>query len=50
MAKFGDDLQRWCCEMEAERVEDEDVWFVQSHIVVCVDPEKNCGRVSKSST
>lgn len=42
--QFGEDPSRWRREMEAEWVEDEDVWLPQSLIVSCIGTEKTCGQ------
>jgi phage FluMu gp28-like protein len=42
--QFGEDPMRWRREMEAEWVEDEDVWLPQSLIVSCIGTIKSCGE------
>jgi phage FluMu gp28-like protein len=42
--QMGDDLSRWRREMEAEWVEDDNVWLTQSLIASCVGTAKNCGQ------
>ncbi len=40
--QMGDDLSRWRREMEAEWVEDDNVWLTQSLIASCIGTVKNC--------
>ena len=42
--QMGDDLSRWRREMEAEWVEDDNVWLTQSLIAACIGTEKSCGK------
>jgi phage FluMu gp28-like protein len=42
--QMGDDMSRWKREMEAEWVEDDDVWLTQSLIASCIGTLKNCGE------
>ena len=41
-AQMGDDPSRWKREMEAEWVEDDNVWLTQSLIASCIGTVKNC--------
>ena len=41
---MGDDPSRWQREMEAEWVEDDNVWLTQSLIASCIGTEKNCSE------
>ena len=41
--QMGDDISRWRREMEAEWVEDDNVWLTQSLIATCIGTTKNCG-------
>jgi phage FluMu gp28-like protein len=43
-AQMGDDPSRWKREMEAEWVEDDNVWLTQSLIASCIGTEKNCNE------
>ncbi len=40
---MGEDQGRWRREMEAEWVEDDDVWLTQSLIAACIGTAKTCG-------
>ncbi len=42
--QMGDDPSRWRREMEAEWVEDDNVWLTQSLIASCVGTNKSCGQ------
>ena len=42
--QMGDDPSRWKREMEAEWVEDDNVWLTQSLIASCIGTEKNCNE------
>ncbi|MBE3116008.1 hypothetical protein IMZ68_02270 [Candidatus Bathyarchaeota archaeon] len=42
--QMGDDPVRWRREMEAEWVEDDNVWLTQSLIASCVGTSKSCGE------
>ena len=42
--QMGDDPSRWRREMEAEWVEDDDVWLSQSLIAACIGTQKSCGE------
>ena len=42
--QMGDDPSRWKREMEAEWVEDDNVWLTQSLIASCIGTAKNCGE------
>ena len=42
--QMGEDQSRWRREMEAEWVEDEDVWLTQSLIASCIGTSKSCGE------
>jgi hypothetical protein len=41
---MGDDPSRWQREMQAEWVEDDNVWLTQSLIASCIGTEKNCSE------
>ena len=41
---MGDDPSRWQREMEAEWVEDDNVWLTQSLIASCIGTVKNCSE------
>jgi phage FluMu gp28-like protein len=41
---MGDDLSRWRREMEAEWVEDVNIWLTQSLIASCIGTAKNCEK------
>jgi hypothetical protein len=41
---MGDDPSRWRQEMEADWVEDDNVWLTQSLIASCIGTQKNCDR------
>src|SRR5665647_769570 len=43
-AQMGDDSSRWKREMEAEWVEDDNVWLTQSLIASCIGTVKNCSE------
>ena len=43
-AQMGDDPSRWQREMEAEWVEDDNVWLNQSLIASCIGTVKNCSE------
>ncbi len=42
--QMGDDQSRWQREMEAEWVEDDNVWISQSLIAACIGTVKSCGE------
>jgi phage FluMu gp28-like protein len=42
--QMGEDPSRWRREMEAEWVEDDNVWLTQSLIASCVGTNKSCGE------
>ena len=42
--QMGDDPSRWKREMEAEWVEDDNVWLTQSLIASCIGTVKNCSE------
>ena len=42
--QMGDDLSRWKREMEAEWVEDDNVWLAKSLIASCIGTVKNCSE------
>lgn len=42
--QMGDDQARWRREMEAEWVEDDNVWLPQSLIASCIGTVKSCGQ------
>jgi hypothetical protein len=42
--QMGDDPSRWKREMEAEWVEDDNVWLTQSLIASCIGTAKNCSE------
>jgi phage FluMu gp28-like protein len=42
--QMGDDPSRWKREMEAEWVEDDNVWLTQSLIASCIGTERNCNE------
>jgi hypothetical protein len=42
--QMGDDPSRWRREMEAEWVEDDNVWLTQSLIASCIGTQPNCGQ------
>jgi phage FluMu gp28-like protein len=42
--QMGDDPSRWRREMDAEWVEDDNVWLTQSLIAACVGTNKSCGE------
>jgi hypothetical protein len=42
--QMGDDPSRWQREMQAEWVEDDNVWLTQSLIASCIGTEKNCSE------
>jgi len=42
--QMGDDSSRWQREMQAEWVEDDNVWLPQSLIASCIGTEKNCNE------
>jgi phage FluMu gp28-like protein len=42
--QMGDDPSRWKREMEAEWVEDDNVWLTQSLIASCIGTVKNCNE------
>ncbi|HSV49831.1 MAG TPA: terminase family protein, partial [Candidatus Acidoferrales bacterium] len=42
--QMGDDSSRWKREMQAEWVEDDNVWLTQSLIASCIGTEKNCSE------
>jgi phage FluMu gp28-like protein len=42
--QMGDDPSRWHREMDAEWVEDDNVWLTQSLIASCVGTSKSCGE------
>ena len=42
--QMGDDPSRWRREMDAEWVEDDNVWLTQSLIASCIGTNKSCGE------
>ena len=42
--QMGDDPARWRREMEAEWVEDDNVWLTKSLIAACIGTNKSCGE------
>lgn len=42
--QMGQDPSRWRREMEAEWVEDDDVWLPQALIASCIGTQRNCGK------
>jgi hypothetical protein len=42
--QMGDDVSRWKREMEADWMEDDDVWLSQSLIAACIGTEKTCSE------